>query len=181
MAGRPRRPASVRRVTERAQNPQLLIRRADAADAAALSAIYNQGIEDRVGTFQTCPSSRSDFVRRVHAEEPLLVGEAGGRVVGWAGIVAYSDRSYYARVGEYQVYIERTARGQGVGTQLLAELVSAAEERGYWKLVGKLFTTNQASIALALRCGFREVGVHLRHGRLDGEWRDVVVVERSIG
>jgi L-amino acid N-acyltransferase YncA len=180
MAGPCRRPASVRRVTERAPSPQLLIRGAAADDAPALSAIYNEGIEDRVGTFQTWPSTRSDFADRVRCEEPLLVAQAGGEVLGWAGIVPYSERPFYAGVGEYQVYVARSARGQGVGTALLTELVSAAEGRGYWKLVGKLFATNAASIALALRCGFREVGVHLRHGRLDGEWRDVVVVERSI-
>src|SRR5947209_7657011 len=160
---------------------RVVIRAAADADASALSAIYNQGIEDRVGTFQTCPSTRSDFVRRVHAEEPLLAAEAGGSVVGWAGIVPYSERAFYAGVGEYQVYVERSVRGHGAGTRLLEELVAAAAGRGYWKLVGKLFATNEVSIALALRCGFREVGVHLKHGRLDGEWRDVVVVERSIG
>jgi len=159
----------------------VVVRPADAGDAPALSAIYNQGIEDRVGTFQTWPSTHSDFVRRVHGQEPLLVAEAGGSVVGWAGIVPYSDRPFYAGVGEYQVYVARSARGQGIGAALLDDLVAAAEGRGYWKLVGKLFATNEASIALALRCGFREVGVHLKHGRLDGDWRDVVVVERSIG
>jgi L-amino acid N-acyltransferase YncA len=159
----------------------VVVRPAGAGDVPALSAIYNQGIEDRVGTFQTSPSTRADFARRVHGQAPLLVAEGGGAVLGWAGIVPYSDRPFYRGVGEYQVYVERSARGHGVGRALLAELVTAAEGRGYWKLVGKLFATNEASIALALRCGFREVGVHLKHGRLDGEWRDVVVVERSIG
>jgi L-amino acid N-acyltransferase YncA len=162
-------------------DPSLVIRPAAAADAAPLSEIYNQGVEDRVGTFQTWPSTPSDFAERVPGRAPLLVAELEGNLVGWAGILAYSDRPYYAGVGEYQIYVERSARGRRIGTRLLDALAVAAEGRDYWKLVGKLFATNEASIALARRCGFREVGVHIRHGRLDGEWRDVVVVERSIG
>ena len=101
-------------------------------------------------------------------------------MVGWAAVAAYSDRCVYAGVGEYTIYVDRGARGAGLGRELLEALAGAARDAGYYKLVGKLFTTNAASIALARRCGFREVGVHERHGRLDGEWRDVLVVERSL-
>ncbi len=55
-----------------------------------------------------------------------------------------------------------------------------AEQRGYWKLIGLLFSSNTGSLKLIHRCGFREVGTHRRHGRLDGEWRDVLVVERLL-
>jgi L-amino acid N-acyltransferase YncA len=79
------------------------------------------------------------------------------------------------------LYVTAQERGRGVGTRLLNALAAAAEEAGFTKLIGKLFTGNERSAALVRRCGFREVGVHVRHGRLDGEWRDVLLVERPLG
>ena len=152
-----------------------MIRPATTADALAIAAIYNQGIAERQATFETEPRCPGDL-----QSDLLLVAERDGRVVGWAAVAAYSDRCVYAGVGEYTIYVDRGARGTGLGRELLEALAGAARDAGYYKLVGKLFTTNAASIALARRCGFREVGVHERHGRLDGEWRDVLVVERSL-
>ena len=71
-------------------------------------------------------------------------------------------------------------RGRGIGTELLAALAEEAERRGLHKLIGKLFDTNEASMRLVARGGFRVVGTHLRHGTLDGEWRDVILVERKV-
>src|SRR5206468_3466741 len=110
-----------------------------------------------------------------------LVAESDGAVVGWASWSPYSDRPVYAGIGEYTVYIARAARGAGAGTALLAALVEEAERRGLHKLTSKIFPENEASLATARRLGFREVGVHRRHARLDREWRDVVVVERLLG
>jgi L-amino acid N-acyltransferase YncA len=102
-------------------------------------------------------------------------------VLGWARVGHYSDREAYRGVGEVQVYVDPPARGRGLGTALLEAASGAAEEAGYWKLVGKLFPENEPSRALVRRCGFREVGLHQRHGRLEGAWRDVLVVERLLG
>jgi phosphinothricin acetyltransferase len=152
-----------------------VIRRATTADEEAIAAIYNQGIAERQSTFETEPRQPGDLSAAL-----VLVAERDGRVVGWAAVSAYSDRCVYAGVGEYTIYLDRAARGAGLGRALLEALADAAQDAGYYKLVGKLFTTNEASIALARRCGFRQVGVHKRHGRLDDDWRDVLVVERSL-
>src|SRR5437762_600654 len=131
---------------------------ASSDSAPAVAAIYNQGIADRDATFETEPRRPGDL-----QADLLLVAERDGRVVGWAAVAAYSDRCVYAGVGEYTIYVDRAARGAGLGRDLLEALAGAARDAGYYKLVGKLFTTNAASIALARRCGFREVGVHERH------------------
>jgi L-amino acid N-acyltransferase YncA len=158
------------------------VRPAQASDAAAISDIYNQGIEERVATFRTRPSQAAEVQGWLQAGErfPLLVCGSARGLEGWSRVVAYSDAPFYAGVGEYMLYVARGARRRGTGRALLEALCRRAEGLGYWKLVGKLFTDNRPSIALARACGFREVGVHLRHGRLDGEWRDVLVVERSL-
>jgi L-amino acid N-acyltransferase YncA len=155
-----------------------VIRAARAEDGPALAAIYNQGIEERQATFETRRRSPEDLAGWL---DPLLVAERDGEVAGWAGIAPYSDRDFYAGVRECTIYIERGARGSGVGARLLEELAAQAERGGYYKLIAKLFPENEASVGLFRRHGFREVGVHHRHGRLDGEWRDVVVVERLLG
>jgi L-amino acid N-acyltransferase YncA len=157
------------------------IRPAAPADAAAIARIYNEGIEDRVATFETDPRTPGNMESRIAAGEPMVVAERSGAVVGWASCLPYSDRCAYAGVGEYTVYVARGARGARVGTALLRRVLEDAEARGLYKLLGKILTGNEASIALARRQSFREVGVHRRHGRLDGDWRDVVVVERLLG
>jgi L-amino acid N-acyltransferase YncA len=159
------------------------IRSARPADAAAVAAIYNEGIEERSSTFETAPRTVADVEgwRASGDRYPLRVAEHNGEVNGWARIARYSERQAYAGVGEASVYVRRSARGRGVGRRLLEDLAATAEELGFWKLTGKLFPENRASLALVRRCGWREVGTHLRHGRLDGEWRDVIVVEILLG
>ena len=157
------------------------VRPAEPRDALAVATIYAQGIEERQATFET-EAPAADVCEAWTREPLMLVAEDGdGAVTGWARVFPYSDRCVYDGVGEYTIYIHRAARGRGVGRALLDALVAAAEAAGYYKLVGKLMAGNAASVALARRCGFREVGVHLRHGRLDGAWLDVLVVERLIG
>ena len=110
-----------------------------------------------------------------------MVAEQSGRVVAWAAAKSYSDFPPYRPVAECMLYVTTSERGRGIGTRLLDALAAAAEEAGFTKLIGKIFAGNERSVALVRRCSFREVGVHLRHGRLDGEWRDVLLVERPLG
>lgn len=158
------------------------IRPARDEDAAAIADIYNQGIADRGATFETEPRTREDISSRIEDSSrfPLLVAEGAGRVLGWAGLSSYRPRACYAGVGEFSIYLDRGARGHGVGRQLLNALIDAARERGYWKLVSRIFPFNSASRSLCRACGFREVGVYEKHSQLDGQWMDVVIVERLI-
>ena len=159
------------------------IRPATVADADGIAAVYNQGIAERVATFETRLHAGCDF-RATLADPsalPFLVAEADGRVVGWARLSPYSSRDCYAGIGEAALYVDRKTRRRGHGRRLLDSLAVAAEEGGHWKIVGLLLSTNRASLALCRAAGFREVGVFDRHGRLDGDWREVVIVERLIG
>jgi L-amino acid N-acyltransferase YncA len=158
------------------------VRRAASDDAAAIGAIYNQGVEERVATFQPRPLDPSHFAARIAAGELFLVAEDDAEVLGAAWVSAYDpEHDYYAGVGEATLYVERSARRRGTGRALLDALGAAAAREGHHKLVAKVFTSNGASLALFEACGYRRVGVHRRHGVLDGEWKDVVVVERLLG
>jgi phosphinothricin acetyltransferase len=160
----------------------LRTRLADSGDAAAIARIYNEGIEDRVGTFETEPRSEADVVGWIDAGYPLVVGEDGGEVVAWASAPPYrAHRPAYAGVADFSIYVARSARGRGFGRATLAALIAEAEGRGYWKLVSRIFPENQASLALCRALGFREVGTYRRHAKLDGIWRDTVIVELLLG
>ena len=158
-------------------------RLATVADAAAIAAIYNEGIEDRIATFETEPRTPDQIATQL-AEKgqrfPTLVAEHHGEVVAWAGAGAYRSRPAYAGVAEHSVYVARSARGKGAGRVVLEALCQAYAERGFWKLVSRIFPENTASLALHERCGFRVVGVYERHGKLEGAWRDCVIVERLL-
>src|SRR3954470_8686262 len=126
------------------------IRRANDDDAATIAEIYNQGIADGAATFETEPRSEDDMRARVRDANrfPVIVAESSGIVIGWAALSSYRARACYAGIAEFSIYLERTARGQGAGRQLLDALVSTARERGYWKLVSRIFPFNTASRAL---------------------------------
>jgi phosphinothricin acetyltransferase len=160
----------------------LTIRDATPADAAAITDIYNQGIAERTATFDTEPRTVSEIEARIRQQDrfPMLVAETGDRVVGWAGTSSYRPRECYRGIAEVSIYLDRASRGRGIGRQLLEALIDAARKRGFWKLVSRVFPFNTASRALCRSCGFREVGFYEKHGYLDGEWLDVIIVERLI-
>jgi len=157
------------------------IRPARAGDEPAVADVYNRGIAERQATFETDPRSAEEVARWLGGQLPYLVAERDGAVLGFARVTPYADRCAYAGIGEYGIYLAPEARGQGVGASLLDALCAESERAGLHKLTGKLFPANRASRAVAACCGFREVGLHRRHARLDGEWRDVLVVERLLG
>ncbi|MHB8572163.1 MAG: arsinothricin resistance N-acetyltransferase ArsN1 family A [Candidatus Dormibacteria bacterium] len=159
------------------------MRRAEPGDADAIAGIYNQGIEDRVATFETEPRSSesvADLLQDRDHRYPAVVAEDGGTVLGFAWTYPYSERPCYRGVAEFSVYVGREQRNRGIGARTLEELVVAAQAAGIWKLTSRLFAENTASRRLCARLGFREVGIHHRHAQLDGEWRDCVLVERSL-
>jgi len=160
------------------------VRAATAADAADIARIYNEGIADRIATFET-ELRTAEGMSRTIAERasryPTVVVERDGRVVAWAGASEYRSRECYAGIAEFSVYVDRAARGTGAGTAAMRGLITACESRGFWKLVSRVFPENSASRRLLASLGFREVGVYERHAKLDGVWKDVVIVEKRIG
>jgi phosphinothricin acetyltransferase len=159
----------------------LTVRPATPADAPAIAAIYNEGIEDRGATFETRPRTVDEVVAWMGDGLPFIVAEADAAVLGFARVSPYSDRCVYTGVGEHGVYVARAARGRRIGVALLGALCDAAADAGLYKLTSRVFADNAASRAVHRAAGFEEVGVQRRHGRLDGEWKDCVLVERLLG
>ena len=158
----------------------LNVRPAVPADAADLARIYTQGIEDRTSTFETRPRTAEDILTWFDGQHPIQVAERDGQLIAFASTSSYRARECYAGIAEFSVYVERQARGTGVGRTVLLSLIEAARSAGYWKLLSRVFPEKTASLKLLSSCSFREVGQYEKHGQLDGVWRDVVIVERLL-
>jgi L-amino acid N-acyltransferase YncA len=162
---------------------EISLRPALSDDAAAICAIYNQGIEDRVATLETdtrTPEERRAWLAGRGPRHPVIVAEAGGRVIGWGSLNAFSPRRAYEHVADLSVYVERGRRGRGVGRRILERLVGLAREIGYHKMVLAALPFNAAGVALYTRCGFSRVGVYREQGLLDGGWVDVLIMEKLL-
>ncbi|WP_161883014.1 arsinothricin resistance N-acetyltransferase ArsN1 family A [Deinococcus alpinitundrae] len=157
-----------------------MIRPAVAADLPALARIYNAGILGRNATFETRLRTPDDLRDWLTGPGPCLVLDEGGTVMGFARGSQYSSRACYAGILDHGVYVAREAQGRGYGATLLLALADAARQAGFHKLTSRVFVRNAASRAVHRKAGFREVGVHLRHAQLGGEWLDVVTVEISL-
>jgi L-amino acid N-acyltransferase YncA len=158
----------------------LTARAATLDDAAAMARIYNEGIEDRVATFETRLRSAGDIRQWFDGVHPIVVVEDNGQVVAFAATSQYRPRECYAGIAEASVYVARPYRRKGAGRMALEALIKAAQQAGFWKLLSRVFPENVASRGLIRELGFREVGTYEKHGKLGEQWRDVVIVERLI-
>ena len=160
------------------------IRDAVAEDAAAIARIYNQGIEDRLATLETqprTPEERAEWLAARGPRHPVLVAlDVDETVVGWGSLNAFNSRPAYDHVADFSVYVAREARGRGIGDTLLTDLEDRARALNYHKLVLAAFPHNAAGMRLYERHGFGRVGVYREHGRLDGNWVDVIVMEKLL-
>lgn len=158
----------------------LQVREARTADSEAIAAIYNEGIEDRVATFETRLRTPADIAGWFGDRYPCVVVTEGERTLAFAAASRYRPRECYDAIAEFSVYVARAARGRGAGRMAMQGLMAAAGRAGFTKLVSRVFPENTDSLRLLASLGFREVGVYRRHGRLDGAWRDVVIVEKLL-
>ena len=148
-----------------------------AADWPSVRDIYRDGLATGLASFETEVPTREHWDTS-HMERCRLAAREEGRLLGWAALTPVSSRCVYGGVAEVSVYVAESARGRSVGTALLTALVEASEREGLWTLQAGIFPENTASIALHKKAGFREVGRRERLGQLNGEWRDVMLLER---
>lgn len=139
--------------------------------------IYLEGIATRQATFEDYAPAW-DAWNTGHLPAPRLVATTNEHLVGWAALNRVSTRAVYAGVAEVSIYVGQGSRGQRVGSALLARLVSDAETHGIWTLQASVFPENAASVRLHESCGFRVVGARERIGKMDGVWRNTLLLER---
>jgi phosphinothricin acetyltransferase len=148
-----------------------------ADDWEQVRSIYLEGIATGNATFETHAPSWKMWDAG-HFQKMRLVARDEDKIVGWAALSPVSNRCAYGGVAEVSVYVKENGRGQGIGRALLNALIKESERNGIWTLQAGVLLENTASINLHLRCGFREVGRRERIGKLNGAWRDVLLLER---
>ncbi|MGD0583307.1 MAG: N-acetyltransferase family protein [Bacteroidales bacterium] len=146
-------------------------------DWNSVAVIYKEGIDTGNATFQKDVPSWEEWDRS-HLKTCRIVAEAEGRVEGWAALTAVSGRCVYAGVAEVSVYVSEKFKGQKIGTRLLEALISESEKEGFWTLQAGIFPENLASLKIHKNLGFREVGYREKIGKMDGVWRDTILLER---
>ena len=162
---------------------QLQVRRAGLRDAQEIARIYLQAAQDHLATYEeflTAPVERERWVAEQSEKFPLLVAEFKGRILGWASLRPYHAHPSMDGIAELLIFIDRDYRRHGVGRELMRATLSTAAACGFFKLIGRFVTHNDAGRKLCRMSGWREVGVHEKHTRLEGQWYDVVLVEYLI-
>ncbi len=162
----------------------LRVRTAEESDLAEIRAIHNQGIADGNATLDLEAKSEDDvrdwYAARSDGRYRVIVAERDGRLAGWASLNPYSHRCAYAGVADLSVYVERSARGTGVGSLLLSAVEGFARRANFHKIVLFALAENEAGTRLYRKLGYRDVGVFEEQGRLDGRYVGVAIKEKII-
>jgi L-amino acid N-acyltransferase YncA len=167
------------------QRPQLEIRHATEEDAASMCEIFNEAVQDRMETFDSDPRLvETQQILNAAADQepkhPILVAEVRNWIAGWAALSPYDNRIALDDIGEVSIYVRRSFRSYGVGRQLMRALQETAATLGYRKLIGRILASNHDGLLLCRATGWREVGRHAAHARLQDGLHDVMLVEYLI-
>jgi len=142
-----------------------------------VKAIYESGLATGNANFSHQVAGWQQWDNN-HVKNCRLVMMEEDAVLGWAALTAIADNCVLAGVAEVSIYVAEGRRGKGIGRQLLAELVKGSEENNFWTLESRIFAENTASLKIHLDNGFRLIGTRERIGKLNGVWRDTLLLER---
>jgi L-amino acid N-acyltransferase YncA len=148
-----------------------------AQDAERVLEIYKAGLDTCNATFETRVPLWSDWDQK-HLPHSRFVFEAKGRILGWVALTPFSTRQVYQGVAEVSIYVDEGQRGKGIGSELMNKVIASSEDHGIWTLFSSVFPENTATLKLHAKSGFRVVGTREKIARLNGKWRDTVMLER---
>jgi phosphinothricin acetyltransferase len=156
---------------------EIVLRSLKQEDWPSVAEIYRQGIETGNATFQKDVPTW-DAWDSGHLKTCRIVAVLGNEIIGWAALTQVSGRCVYAGVAEVSVYVATRYKEQKTGTRLLESLISESESEGFWTLQAGIFPENVASLKLHENLGFRKVGFREKIGKMNGMWRDTILLER---
>jgi phosphinothricin acetyltransferase len=147
------------------------------SDSETVLEIYRMGLETRNATFETTMPSWQEWDSK-HLSHSRFVSVTDAIVVGWAALTPFSTREVYRGVAEVSIYIAAGFRGKKIGSNLMEQIIISSELNGIWTLVSSVFPGNEATLRLHEKFGFRIIGKRERIAKLDGKWRDTILLER---
>jgi len=154
-----------------------MIREMRSNDGVRVLEIYKMGIKTRNATFETTVPTWKEWDLK-HLKHTRFIYETDGVIAGWAALSAVSQRFVYRGVSEVSIYVDVNQASKGIGSVLMAELISSSEKNGIWTLQSSVFPENKATLKLHEKFGFRIVGKRERIACLDEVWRDTFILER---
>jgi len=146
-------------------------------DWPSVADIYELGLATGHASFQTSAPSWEEWDSS-HLKHCRLVARDGSKIIGWAALTPVSGRCVYAGVAEVSVYVDPVHQGEGIGNALLQELIDDSEKHSIWTLQAGIFPENIASLRIHEKAGFRQVGFREKIGKMNGVWRDTVLLEK---
>jgi len=155
----------------------LNFRKLNKSDWKQVSKIYSEGLDTGNATFETNVPNWNDW-NNGHLSDCRIVAEKDKKIVGWCALSPVSSRCVYGGVAEVSVYVTKEFTGQKIGTKLLEQLISESENIGIWTLQAGIFPENKGSIKIHKKLNFREIGFREKIGKLNGVWRDTILLER---
>ncbi len=147
------------------------------SDSERILEIYKMGLDTRNATFETNVPTWKEWDSK-HLSHSRFVSEEDGEVTGWVALSPFSGREVYKGVAEVSVYVANGFRGKNIGSILMEGAIISSEANGIWTLVSSVFPENEATLKLHAKFGFRVTGKRERIARLDGKWRDTLLLER---
>jgi L-amino acid N-acyltransferase YncA len=139
--------------------------------------IYEEGLKTGNATFQTSAPEWDEW-NKAHIQTSRIIAIENENIIGWAALTPVSSRCVYGGVAEISVYVSESARGKGIGKELLKSLIEDSEANGFWTLQAGIFPDNIASIKIHEATGFRVIGKREKIGQMNGHWRDTILLER---
>lgn len=147
-------------------------------DEVRVLEIFQQGIDGGIATFETEVPNREVWNTEFFNDCRWILENETSEVVGWAALKPVSKRECFKGVAEVSIYFDANYQGKGLGSVLLKKLILDSENHGFWTLQSNIFPENEASIKFHQKNGFRTVGIRKKVGRLNGEWKDLVMLEK---
>ena len=154
-----------------------MIREMTQHDNSRVLEIYEMGLDTRNATFETDVPSWTDWDIK-HFKHSRFVYAENEEILGWIALSPVSTRKAYEGVAEVSVYIDTNTLGKGIGSKLMDKAIISSEEHLIWTLYSSIFPENTATLKLHEKFGFRIIGTREKIAKLDGKWRDTILLER---
>ncbi|MCA6066472.1 N-acetyltransferase family protein [Chryseobacterium sp. RG1] len=148
------------------------------SDEARVLEIFQQGVNGGMATFETTVPTAEAWNMDYFNDCRWVLENETNEVVGWCALKPVSKREVYKGVAEVSIYFEDNYQGKGLGSVLLKKMILDSENHGFWTLQANIFSENEASLRFHQKNGFRIVGMRKKLGKLKGEWKDVIMLEK---
>lgn len=165
-------------------NNNTTIRPVAETDAEEITKIYNHYITDTTVSFETEPIITGEMLQRIKqisARHPYIVIEQEGRVVGYSYVHPWKERAAYCHTFELTIYLDHNARGKGLGSMLINEIIKECKVKtDCHAIIASITEENKESMDFHHRHGFEQVSRFKNVGYKFSRWLDVVDMELEL-